>query len=105
MERVYYIKTNLTLEENQKIVSEYDQETSKLVNELTKSVINLDEVGADGFMTSYVIGEDEHIEFIKKISDQNNIKIEIVDITEDFIRGDIDIDDREFVEYRKSKMK
>ena len=105
MERVYFIKTNLTSSENEKIVSEYDKETLSLAEELTKSITNFDEVGPDGFMTSYVIGEDKHIEFIKSISEKNNIQITIRDITEEFINGDIDVDDREFVEYRKSKLR
>ena len=105
MEKVYFIKTNLTLEENDRIASEYDNETLVLLKELSKSIVNFDEVGPDGFMTSYVIGEDKHIDFIKTVSEKNNIKIEIDDITTDFINGDIDVDDREFVEYRKNKMK
>lgn len=105
MEKVYFIKTNLTLEENDRIASEYDNETLALLKELSKSIVNFDEVGPDGFMTSYVIGEDKHIDFIKTVSEKNNIKIEIDDITTDFINGDIDVDDREFVEYRKNKMK
>jgi hypothetical protein len=105
MEKVYFIKTNLTSEENDRITSEYDDETLKLVKQLSKGIINFDEVGPDGFMTSYVIGDDEHIDFIKTISEKNNITLDIKDITEEFINGDIDVDDREFIEYRKSKIK
>jgi len=42
---------------------------------------------------------------IKTISEKNNITLDIKDITEEFINGDIDVDDREFIEYRKSKIK
>ena len=105
MEKVYFIKTNLTLEENDRIASEYDEETLTIVKELSKSIVNFDEVGPDGFMTTYVIGEDKHIDFIKTISEKNNITLDIKDITEEFINGDIDVDDREFIEYRKSKIK
>ena len=105
MEKVYFIKTNLTLEENDRITSEFDDETRGLVEETSKHLVSIDEVGPDGFMTSYVIGDDEHIDFIKTISEKNNITLDIKDITEEFINGDIDVDDREFIEYRKSKIK
>ena len=39
------------------------------------------------------------------IQPPRTITLDIKDITEEFINGDIDVDDREFIEYRKSKIK
>jgi hypothetical protein len=105
MEKVFFIKTNLTLEENDRITSEFDDDTRGLVEETSKHLVSIDEVGPDGFITSYIIGTDKDIELIRNISEKYNIEVNVTDITTDFINGDIDIDDREFVEYRKSKIK
>ena len=105
MEKVFFIKTNLTLEENDRITSQFDDETKKIVEETNKRLISIDEVGPDGFINSYMIATDKDIDLVRSISQKNNVELDVKDITTEFINGDIDVDDREFVEYRKSKIK
>lgn len=105
MERVYIIKTNLTPEKNEEIISKFDEDLSSRVKISGNNTINIDELESDGYITSYLIGDDEDIELINEISEKYDIKILIHDITDDFLNGDIDIEFREFIEFRKNKMR
>lgn len=105
MERVYIIKTDLTPEKNDEIISSFDENLLNRVKISGKNTINIDELETDGYLTSYLIGDDNDIELINEISEKYGVNILIHDITDDFLNGDIDIEYREFIEFRKNKMR
>jgi len=105
MERIYIIKTNLTPEKNEEIISKLDERLIDRIKISNNNTINIDELGGDGYITSYLIGSKNDIDLINEISEKHDVKIEIHDITNEFMSGEVDIEYREFAEFRKTKLR
>jgi hypothetical protein len=103
--RVYVIKTDITEEEDNIITSNLTTEEKMTSSEYSSEVFIFEEVDKYGCLIIYIICQDKHINFLKSLGEKYHVKLDVQDITEPFMEGFIDIDDREFIEYRKKMIR
>ena len=87
-ERDEYLKSNLTREEEKKIFRYFENGN-----------ISYDLVGKDNFITSYFLCSKEVLDYITSLFYKYEVKFEISDITNDFLIGKVNIDDKDFQNY------
>lgn len=103
MRRVFRIDTGVTPEENDILTNDMTQDERDEANSFV-DVESTDDIDDDGFIVSYLICTEEQLEFVKRMADKYKIKIIIHDITNMFLDGVVDIDDREFHKYRDEQL-
>ena len=87
-ERDEYLKSNLTREEEKKIFRYFEDGN-----------ISYDLVGEDGIITSYLMCSEEVLDYTKSLFYKYEVKFVISDITNDFLIGKVNIDDKDFQNY------
>jgi hypothetical protein len=83
-----YLKSNLTREE-EKIIFRYFEDGN----------ISYDLVGEDGTITSYLMCSEEVLDYTTSLFYKYEVKFVISDITNDFLIGKVNIDDKDFQNY------
>jgi hypothetical protein len=103
--RVYVIKTDITEEEDNIITSNFTTEETVTSSEYSSEVFIFEEKDKYDCIVTYMICDHKHINFIKELGEKYHVRLDVQDITEPFMEGFIDIDDREFIEYRKKMIR
>jgi hypothetical protein len=83
-----YLKSNLTREE-EKIIFRYFEDGN----------ISYDLVGEDGIITSYLMCSEEVLDYTISLFYKYEVKFVISDITNDFLIGKVNINDKDFQNY------
>jgi|688.fasta_scaffold604971_2 hypothetical protein len=87
-ERDEYLKSNLTREEEKKIFRYFEDGN-----------ISYDLVGENGTINSYLMCSEEVLDYTKSLFYKYEVKFVISDITNDFLIGKVNIDDKDFQNY------
>ncbi len=87
-ERDEYLKSNLTREEEKRIFRYFEDGN-----------ISYDLVCEDGTITSYFMCSKEVLDYVTSLFYKYEVKFVISDITNDFLIGKVNIDDKDFQNY------
>jgi len=98
--KIYKISTDLTDEKNEYLKSNLTrEEEKKIFRYFEDGNISYDLVGEDNFITSYFLCSKEVLDYITSLFYKYEVKFEISDITNDFLIGKVNIDDKDFQNY------
>lgn len=98
--RVYRIKTNLTQDESNDLNERIEQYDRNILDEYDDDIYDLDLL-IDGKITSFMICHEVAIEIIKGMLKKYEVVHEIDDITEDFLIGKIELESKDFTNFRE----
>lgn len=98
--KIYKISTDLTNEKDEYLKSNLTrEEEKKIFRYFEDGNISYDLVGEDNFITSYFLCSKEVLDYITSLFYKYEVKFEISDITNDFLIGKVNIDDKDFQNY------
>jgi len=98
--KIYKISTDLTNEKDEYLKSNLTrEEEKKIFRYFENGNISYDLVGEDNFITSYFLCSKEVLDYITSLFYKYEVKFEISDITNDFLIGKVNIDDKDFQNY------
>ena len=104
MRRVYRIDTNITPEEDEIFTSQMDDIDRRDINAIDEEIEVFDELNDDGTIVNYFLCESHHLDVIQRVADKFNVKLVINDITEMFLNGVVDIDNKKFRDFKKKQL-
>lgn len=91
MKKVWKVKTNLTQDENKKLMSSMTDEDHDLMMSLDLD-LSVD-VLEDDKITSFMVCNELNLEKIKSVLFKYNVVFETVDTTDFFVNGEVTIDE------------
>ena len=91
MKKVWKVKTNLTQDENKKLMSSMTDEDHDLMMSLDLD-LSVD-VLEDDKITSFMVCNELNLEKIKSVLFKYNVEFEIVDTTDFFVNGEVTIEE------------
>lgn len=91
MKKVWKVKTNLTQDENKKLMSSMTDEDHDLMISLDLD-LSVD-VLEDDKITSFMVCNELNLEKIKSVLFKYNVEFEIVDTTDFFVNGEVTIEE------------
>jgi len=98
--KIYKISTNLTEERNEYLSDSLSrEEEKKIFRYFEDGNICYDLVEEDGTITSYFMCSIEALDYVTSLFHKYEIKFKINDITNDFLIGKVNIDDKDFQNY------
>ena len=98
--KIYKISTDLTEERDEYLKSNLTREEEKLIfRYFENGNISYDLVEEDGTITSYFMCSKEVLDYVTSLFYKYEVKFVISDITNDFLIGKVNIDDKDFLNY------
>jgi hypothetical protein len=98
--KIYKILTDLTEEKDEYLKSNLTREEEKIIfRYFEDGNISYDLVGEDGIITSYLMCSEEVLDYTISLFYKYEVKFVISDITNDFLIGKVNINDKDFQNY------
>jgi hypothetical protein len=98
--KIYKILTDLTEEKDEYLKSNLTREEEKIIfRYFEDGNISYDLVGEDGIITSYLMCSEEVLDYTTSLFYKYEVKFVISDITNDFLIGKVNINDKDFQNY------
>lgn len=98
--KIYKILTDLTEEKDEYLKSNLTREEEKIIfRYFEDGNISYDLVGEDGIITSYLMCSEEVLDYTVSLFYKYEVKFVISDITNDFLIGKVNINDKDFQNY------
>jgi hypothetical protein len=98
--KIYKILTDLTEEKDEYLKSNLTREEEKIIfRYFEDGNISYDLVSEDGTITSYLMCSEEVLDYTTSLFYKYEVKFVISDITNDFLIGKVNINDKDFQNY------
>ena len=98
--KIYKILTDLTEEKDEYLKSNLTREEEKIIfRYFEDGNISYDLVSENGTITSYLMCSEEVLNYTTSLFYKYEVKFVISDITNDFLIGKVNIDDKDFQNY------
>lgn len=98
--KIYKILTDLTEEKDEYLKSNLTREEEKIIfRYFEDGNISYDLIGEDGIITSYLMCSEEILDYTISLFYKYEVKFVISDITNDFLIGKVNINDKDFQNY------
>jgi len=98
--KIYKILTDLTEEKDEYLKSNLTREEEKIIfRYFEDGNISYDLVGEDEIITSYLMCSEEVLDYTISLFYKYEVKFVISDITNDFLIGKVNINDKDFQNY------
>jgi len=98
--KIYKILTDLTEEKDEYLKSNLTREEEKIIfRYFEDGNISYDLIGEDGIITSYLMCSEEVLDYTISLFYKYEVKFVISDITNDFLIGKVNINDKDFQNY------